>query len=179
MVTPPAFLPQKCHDLLTVPHHELVLHPVFEDDGDYTFTLAFQDLAGNRAVYGQTDEFTIDKTAPELEVSWDNQDVCNEIYFADSRTAVIDILERNFKEELIDITVTAEGDAEEVPAASAWIQNGEHHTARIRFMEDGIYTLTVKGKDFTFYAYQFITIVSCHFFTWLNSTRPFSITNRT
>lgn len=124
-----------------------VCRVLFEDDGDYTFTLAFQDLAGNRAVYGQTDEFTIDKTAPELEVSWDNQDVCNEIYFADSRTAVIDILERNFKEELIDITVTAEGDAEEVPAASAWIQNGEHHTARIRFMEDGIYTLTVKGKD--------------------------------
>ena len=34
-----------------------VCRVVFREDGDYTFTLAFQDLAGNRAVYGQTDEF--------------------------------------------------------------------------------------------------------------------------
>lgn len=138
---------------------------VFSEDGDYTFTLAFQDLAGNRAVYGKTDEFTIDRTAPELTVSWDNTDSRNGIYYADSRTAVITVQEHNFDEALLDIAVTAEkdpkagrmeeaaaGEGEEkdiaaVPSVSAWSHSGDRHTARITFARDGIYTLAIEGED--------------------------------
>lgn len=120
---------------------------VFQEDGDYTFTLAFQDLAGNQAVYGQTDEFTIDRTAPELEVSWDNEDSRNGFYYGASRTAFVTVRERNFDENLIHIEATAEGDAESVPALSAWSYDGDCHTASIVFLEDGRYTLRAEGED--------------------------------
>lgn len=126
---------------------------VFREDGDYTFTLAFQDLAGNRAVYGQTDEFTIDRTAPELSVAWDNEDSRNEIYYADSRRAVIDILEHNFREDQIEVIVTADkeeadsGEAGSLPAISEWRREGDHNTAEINFSQDGSYTLAVRGWD--------------------------------
>lgn len=121
----------------------------FAEDGDYTFTLAFQDLAGNRAVYGQTDEFTIDRTAPELEVSWDNEDSRNGFYYGAVRTAFVTVREQNFDEELIHIEAAAEGDAENVsiPALSAWSHDGDRHMASIVFWEDGQYTLRAEGED--------------------------------
>ena len=57
-----------------------VCQVIFRADGDYTFSVGFQDLAGNQADYGRTDEFTIDRTAPVLSVDWDNQDSRYEFY---------------------------------------------------------------------------------------------------
>ena len=123
---------------------------VFTEDGDYTFTVAFQDLAGNRAVYDRIDAFTIDRTAPELEVSWDNEDSRNGVYYKDSRTAFITIRERNFDENRIRVEAVTEGDAEEeenIPALSSWSHEGDRHTAQIVFSEDGRYRLYVEGED--------------------------------
>lgn len=123
----------------------------FKEDGDYTFTLEFQDLAGNRAVYEQTDAFTIDRTKPELSVNWSGPECSNERYYAGRRTAEIDILEHNFGEDLIGITITAEGGAkdsqEKIPVLSGWRREGDHNTARIVFSQDGVYSLAIEGKD--------------------------------
>ena len=124
-----------------------VCQVIFRADGDYTFSVGFQDLAGNQADYGRTDEFTIDRTAPVLSVDWDNQDSRNEFYYADSRTARLTILEKNFKGELAEIIVTAQGDAKEIPAVSGWTREGDRNTAVVRFLEDGMYTLSVEGED--------------------------------
>ena len=43
-----------------------------------------------------------------MSVAWDKEDSRNEIYYADSRRAVIDILEHNFREDQIEVIVTAE-----------------------------------------------------------------------
>ena len=41
----------------------------FNSDGDYTMTVDYTDLAGNEAEQETVDEFTVDTTAPELEIS--------------------------------------------------------------------------------------------------------------
>ena len=41
----------------------------FSEDGDYTMSVDFVDKAGNEAVTVTVDEFTVDQTAPELEIS--------------------------------------------------------------------------------------------------------------
>lgn len=119
----------------------------FEEDGDYTFTAAFQDLAGNRAEYDRVDAFTIDKTPPCLSVTYDNNEFEHEYYYAGGRTAVIDIEEHNFDERLAGIRITADGGPEEAPVISGWTRYGDHNIARAVFREDGIYTFAVEGMD--------------------------------
>lgn len=119
----------------------------FLEDGDYTFTLEFQDLAGNQAAYGRIDTFTIDQTEPELTVTWDNYDCRNGRYYAKSRTAVIEILEHNFSGELIHVTVTGDDAVKELPSLSDWERAGDRSTARVTFSGDGEYTLMIEGED--------------------------------
>lgn len=119
----------------------------FAQDGDYTFTVKFQDLAGNQADYNRIDEFTIDKTAPVVKVTYDNHRFLNEYYYDDARTATIDILERNFDPNAVHVTVTAMGDALTVPGISSWESSGEHHRATVVFHADGEYTFDITGLD--------------------------------
>ena len=120
---------------------------VFSDDGDYTFTLSFQDLAGNKADYTRKDDFTIDRTKPEYSVTWDNNSYLNGYYYAQARTATIDVLEHNFDAALVNVLITAAGDATGKPALSGWTTNGDHHIARVTFSADGDYTFDIEGKD--------------------------------
>ncbi len=120
---------------------------VFSDDGDYTFTLSFQDLAGNKADYTRKDDFTIDRTKPEYTVTWDNNSYLNGYYYAQARTATIDVLEHNFDAALVNVLITAAGDATGKPALSGWTTNGDHHIARVTFSADGDYTFDIEGKD--------------------------------
>lgn len=119
----------------------------FAQDGDYTFTVKFQDMAGNLADYSRVDEFTIDKTAPVVRVSYDNHRFLNESYYNDVRTATIDILEHNFDPDAVNVMITAEGDAVTAPGISFWKSNGDHHIATVTFREDGEYTFDIEGLD--------------------------------
>lgn len=118
----------------------------FAEDGDYTFSLAVTDLAGNRTEYGQTDAFIIDRTAPVLTVSFGREQSQNGSYYASARTAGIEILERNFDPSLVEVTVTAE-DGASVPSLSGWGRDGEKNRAVLPFLEDGIYRLRISGTD--------------------------------
>lgn len=118
----------------------------FHEDGDYTFSLAFTDLAGNRAEYNRVDEFTIDQTAPVVTVSYDQNQRGSGNYYAEKRTAVIDILEHNFDASLFEITAEEKGEAS-VPLLSGWNHQGDHHTATVSFAEDGEYTFGIAGTD--------------------------------
>lgn len=118
---------------------------VFSADGDYSFTVAFEDMAGNRAEYSRLDEFTIDQTRPEMTVSYDNNDSKNERYYNRSRTATIDILEHNFDPSLIHVAAAADGTT--APFVSGWGQNGDHHTATVTFGADGEYIFNLSGTD--------------------------------
>ncbi len=120
----------------------------FSKDSDYTFTLKFQDMAGNFADYNRVDEFTIDKTIPVATVSYDNNKFLNEYYYDAARTATIDILEHNFDSSAVEIKVTADGETATVPHISAWSSNGDHNIATITFSADAEYTFDIAGMDF-------------------------------
>ena len=123
-------------------------------EGDYTFDIAYTDLADNActgAQYGNSvapTEFTIDKTLPVVSVSYDNNDVRNGKYFAAPRTATIVVIEHNFDVNRVMFAQTAALNETNItiPAAS-WVNNGDVHTATIVFDKDGDYTFDVTVKD--------------------------------
>lgn len=126
----------------------------YTTDGDYTFDIAYTDLANNAcdgAQYGSSvapTEFTIDKTLPVVSVSYDNNNAKNGKYFAASRTATIVVTEHNFDVNRVVFTQTASlnGANIAIPAAS-WVNNGDVHTATIVFDKDGDYTFDVTVRD--------------------------------
>ena len=126
----------------------------YNADGDYTFDIAYIDLAENAcagAQYGNSvapTEFTVDKTLPVVSVSYDNNNAKNDKYFASSRTATVVINEHNFDVNRVVFTQTAalNGTNFAVPAAS-WVNNGDSHTATIAYTADGDYTFDVAVTD--------------------------------
>lgn len=126
----------------------------YSADGDYTFAIAYTDLADNEcagAQYGNSVapmEFTVDKTLPVVSVSYNNNDARNDKYFAAPRTATVVVTEHNFDVKRATFTQTAalNGAAITIPAAS-WTHSGDVHTAVIVFDKDGDYTFDVSVKD--------------------------------
>ena len=121
----------------------------FPADGDYTFTLGCTDLAGNSAEYGQTDEFTIDKTVPEISVSYDNNNARNGNYYKEARTATVTVREHNFNAADVKAAITAslEGRGISTPSISGFSGSGDVHTATVRYAADGDYTFDVEYTD--------------------------------
>ena len=125
-------------------------------DGDYTFDIEYTDLADNKmsgVVYAdgtvaQT-EFTIDKTIPTIEVTYDNNSAMNGNYYKADRTATVVITEHNFNAERVDITLKATDDGKDstLPTVSGWSTDGDKHTATITYNKDGLYTFDISVKD--------------------------------
>ncbi len=121
----------------------------FPADGDYTFTLGCTDLAGNSGEYGQTDEFTIDKTIPIMTVSYDNNNARNGNYFKETRTATVTIREHNFNAADVRAAITAslEGSGISTPSISGFSGSGDVHTATVNYSTDGDYTFDIDYTD--------------------------------
>lgn len=128
----------------------------YQADGDYTFGIRYTDMAGNMAEGTEYAEgtaapeaFTIDKTAPEVSVSYDNRNARNGNYYNAARTATITVMEHNFNADLVDIRVTATRDGAETarPSVSSWQQDGDRHTATITYSGDALYTFRVAVRD--------------------------------
>ena len=125
-------------------------------DGDYTFDIAYTDLAGNvcdgetfAAGTAASNAFTIDHTIPVVAVSYDNNDALNGNYYKAVRTATIVITEHNFNADRVNITLTAtdDGAATTMPAVSGWTSNGDQHTATIYYGKDAKYTFDIAVTD--------------------------------
>lgn len=125
-------------------------------DGDYTFGIEYTDLADNKmsgVVYADgtvaQDEFTIDKTIPTIEVTYDNNSAMNGNYYKADRTATVVITEHNFNAERVDITLKATDDGKDstLPTVSGWTTDGDKHTATITYNTDGLYTFDIAVKD--------------------------------
>ena len=125
----------------------------FVEDGDYTFTIDYTDFSGNKAGTYST-SFTIDKTRPTIDVSYDNNSAKNSKYFKADRTATITINEHNFDASRVVAKVTnknatdAVGDyAAYLKNAKNWKTNGNKHTATIRFTTEADYTFNISYSD--------------------------------
>ena len=126
------------------------------EDGVYRVSFDAQDYAGNKAasiVFADGtlagDNFIIDQTAPVLTVSYDNNDVKNGTFFDAKRIATITVKDVNFAEErfVCNCTAMKDGASIKAPALSAWIHNGDLHTATITYADDGDYTFSASVTD--------------------------------
>lgn len=118
----------------------------FSADGDYTFTVDCTDLAMNKAENPyKSDEFTIDKTIPTINVSYDNNSAQNDSYYKASRTVTITIMEHNFCAGDVKVTTTASNSS--VTGVSGWSSSGDRHTATVRFASDADYTFDIDYTD--------------------------------
>lgn len=132
---------------------------VFSADSDYTFPLdrcTVKDKAGNmslNAVFANNTvagaQFTVDKINPVITVTYDNSDARNEFYYKENRTATITIEERNFRENLVNVylTATSNGERIDLPKKGAWQKNGNTYTATIPYDVDGEYTFDISMVD--------------------------------
>lgn len=122
----------------------------FTEDGDYEVSnVNVQDILG-RGSSADGDTFTIDKTAPKLNVSWNTEAAQNGKYYNAARTATITVEEHNFDPNLfkIEAPVSAGNGDEATPAQiGGWSSNGDTHTATVTFPGQGVYTLSVSGED--------------------------------
>lgn len=111
----------------------------FERDGRYVVWADVDDYAGNHSNRPRLGPFTIDRTAPVVSVSFDNNDVRNGSYYDAPRTATITVMEHNFDPALFSVRTDGE--------VSDWSSKGDTHTCTVSFARDGSYGLTVLGKD--------------------------------
>lgn len=132
----------------------------YAEDGDYEFGIEYTDLAGNKAMEAQYGDsvapikFTIDKTQPEIDVTYDNNAVSNTNYYMDKRTATVTITERNLDPNGVDkervvVTMSASNDgaAASVPVISSWTKNNDKHTATITYEADALYSFDIALTD--------------------------------
>lgn len=112
------------------------------------------DNSGN--VSSDTEVIKIDKTAPSISISYDNNDgdssYQESTYFKATRTATIVIKERNFNKKNVVVKVT--NSEEEIPKLSSWKrtkgtgnEDDTLHTATITYSQDGDYTFEISYKD--------------------------------
>ena len=123
---------------------------VSSNSDDITLTVSFEDNAGNTS----EEEYVlnIDKTSPEISVSYDNNDAENEKYFSAGRTAAITVTERNFDPDKLNINIEY---SNESPVISSWTcvnegsGNGDDETwtATVTYAADGVYTFDISYTD--------------------------------
>lgn len=122
---------------------------VYHADGDYTFDIAYADLAANKAADVAQHKFTIDQTNPVVSVSYDNMSALNGNYYKADRIATITIVEHNFDASRVNVIGTASdnGAAVSFPVTSAWSDNGNTHTATIHYSADAKYRFDIEFND--------------------------------
>lgn len=120
----------------------------FAEDGDYTFGIDFMDKAGNTIKY-QGEPFTVDRTVPTVSLTYDNNEDAVEGYFNAGRVATLRIEEHNFRAEDVIVRITAgkNGQAVRIPAIGPFQNNGDVHSASIRFDYDGDFSVDVSYVD--------------------------------
>ncbi len=127
----------------------------YADDADYTFDIEYTDEASNPAQgvnYGSSvspTKFTIDKTAPTIEISYDYNTAVNGNYYAQHRVATITIVEHNFDPSRVTFSCTANDNGAQVtaPTLNGWSSSGDVHTATVSFSNDAYYVMNISFID--------------------------------
>ena len=133
---------------------------LIDGDGDYTFTVDYTDLAGNADTYDRTDSFTIDKTRPEIRVTYDTDSPSNAFnnhdYYNVTRQATIAIDELSFNNSDVNVIVKKNNETvivtpsfEEVTGLQTKDNGDTYRTYQMiyPFTEDADYTITVDYTD--------------------------------
>ena len=111
----------------------------FSEDKDYQWSVGYTDMAGNTGKSYNSEKFTVDKTAPVLNLSFDNNNAENGNFYKNSRTATLTVKERNFNPSSVNLSGNGK--------LSGWSKNGDVYTASIVFDKDGKYSFSVDLLD--------------------------------
>ena len=117
-----------------------------DTEGEHSFTLAHTDLAGNTGNGVSEHIYVIDKTNPTVNVNLmapANMEGATR-YYNGPISGTIQIVEKNFAEELINVKVNEAG-----RNAGFALQNGteDRYNGSVHITGDGNYKLSVNGKD--------------------------------
>lgn len=126
----------------------------FAADGDYNMNVSCTDKAGWNSNTQTIEEFTIDKTAPTINVTFDNNNVKNGKYYNAARTATITVNEHNFNGSEVQTAISSNT---VTPGVYGW-SGGDVHTATVPFTTDGNYAFTVNYTDLAGNAAQAYTV---------------------
>lgn len=115
----------------------------FSEDGFYVVTVSAVDAAGNVAVSKQI-SFTIDKTAPKIELTGPQ----NDTYHASDVSVVVNVEESFYDTDTvtINVTKTLDGQTGSVDFGN-WSNLGKSSSLTKNFTEDGTYQIEVQAKD--------------------------------
>ena len=127
----------------------------YREEGDYTFSISYCDLAGNvcsEVDYGLSVspiKFVIDKTAPIVSVRYNAHNKKSNNYYAESRTATIEIQEKNLdiNEIILDFDISENGEKNSLPEIQGWTRNGIMYKAEVFFADDGKYIFDIIVTD--------------------------------
>lgn len=130
---------------------------LFEEDGDYSMDVSCRDRAGNESgrVHYEPGtenprEFVIDRTLPQIQVSYDQNNPTEGFFFREARQAEIRVRERNFDPELFEADLQARLDGKNIEKPEiTWLEDADPllHTGRIVFEKDGDYKLSFSDTD--------------------------------
>ena len=118
----------------------------FDGEGTYRLTFSCRDLAGNEAETLVVPEFTIDRTAPEVSVKFNESDSHHETYYNQVRKALITVNEQWFRPEDGRITVVSGGEEKNVTEID-WVKTDQGYQSEILFERDGMNALTIEWSD--------------------------------
>lgn len=117
---------------------------------DDIYDLAFQctDMAGNVSEKYDGGHFVVDKTAPVITVSYNNNDVKNEFYYNNARIASVVIDDLSFAGEKSFVSKIDAPGISELPAQSNWqLLSTNKYVKQMNFAQDGIYQYQISATD--------------------------------
>ncbi len=155
--------------------HEGDIHTTqitLDADGDYVFTIDYTDLSENKAVLEGGDgivtekvytskPLTVDCTAPVVSMEYGNKNVIRTIggrqYYAAAQSAVITVVEHNFRaadfaasvvaQDLLGQSIATENFAATMSDVKNWTTNGNTHTIAISYPVEANYTFDFELVD--------------------------------
>lgn len=113
------------------------------DDNDVVLTFDATDNSQIKSELVKSEKFTVDKTAPIINVVFRDDDDTDE-YYNQNRVADITVVERNFDANLIKVAI--ENTFGDVPTYSFTENSKDEHTTVINF-DEGDYTFDLTGTD--------------------------------
>lgn len=135
---------------------------VLSTEGDYTLNISYSDKSGNTGTYSKSN-FTIDKTAPTVDVKFDSIKSIHKIdgreYYNTNRSAVITVTEHNFFPEYFETENILKAQnilGDEVTNYIKYFKDsknwttdstGNVHTIKVDFKSDANYTFDFEFKD--------------------------------
>lgn len=131
------------------------------EDGEYIVTMQYTDRSTNEMVDYTSHMIIVDTVKPQIQVSYEPNDIKQEVegikYYDKQITAIITIIEHNFRAEDVEAIVKAtdiSGNSIEVMDYAAYLKNrnnwekqGDRHIAKITFEKDANYEFDIDYID--------------------------------